>query len=262
MIQTRITRALLACVAAVITAWAAAGVSVAAQAATPGRPDLTGQWQLNKDLSDDAQEKLQSRGGAGEHAGRGGGGHGPGRHGGGRAEEEMGPEMKEAHDLILNAPIHFVLTQDGQKVVLTEPDGHVRALPTNNRPVKVDGRDVRTRWESNRLVSETTVGNAKVIETYERSPSPPQLLVTVKIEMPRRDVSLRRVYDAVTEQPSIPRENAQKETEAERGSMSWALPAGGAVLGGGVGFALGGPIGALIGVKAGAVKGWLIGKHF
>ncbi|MPY89628.1 MAG: hypothetical protein GEU99_17100 [Luteitalea sp.] len=199
MIQTRITRALLACMAPVITAWAAAGVSVAAEADVPGQPDLTGQWQLNRNLSDDAKEKLQSMGDMGGHAGRGAG-HGPGRHGGGgRAEEEMGAQMEEMHDLILNAPVHFVLTQDEQKVVLTEPDGHVRTLPTNNRPVTVDGRDVQTRWENNRLVSETTVGNTKIIETYERSPSAPHLIVTVRVDMPRRHVSLRRVYDAVTD---------------------------------------------------------------
>lgn len=58
MIQKRVTRALLASVAAVITALAAAGVSVAAQANTAGRPDLTEQWQLNRVLSDDAAEKL------------------------------------------------------------------------------------------------------------------------------------------------------------------------------------------------------------
>lgn len=50
----------------------------------------------------------------------------------------------------LNAPARFVLTQDDQKIVLTEPDGGVRTLPTNNRKVKIDGRDVRTKWENNR----------------------------------------------------------------------------------------------------------------
>lgn len=202
--------------AAAITAWAAGGFSIAAQARATARPELTGQWQLNRDLSDDAREKLQDMGvgggnaghdghGPGHGGGAGRGGHGPGHGGSGRAKEEMRAQLEEAHDLILNAPGRFVLTQDDQEVVLTEPDGRVRRLPTNNRKVKIDGRDVRTKWNNNRLVSETTVGNAKVIETYERSPSAPQLIVTARIDMHGRQVSVRWVYDAVTEYSSIPR---------------------------------------------------------
>lgn len=127
-----------------------------------GRSSLA--WQLNRDLSEDAQEKLQSLAGAGGPASAGG--HGPGRHGG--LSRSGGPEEMHAQleKLILNAPASFVLTQDDQQVVLTEPDGRVRTLPTNNRKVKVDGRDVKTTWENNRLVSEIKVGNAKVTETY------------------------------------------------------------------------------------------------
>jgi hypothetical protein len=190
--------------AAVITAWAAGGGSAAAQAGGPSRPGLTGKWQLNPKLSEDALEKLRSVGGEGGHAGRGErpgdhgpghdgrpDGHGPDHRGGGRAEEK---QWEEARNLILNAPPRFVLTQNDQKVVLTEPNGHVRTLPTNNRNVKIDGRDVRTKWENNRLVSETTVGDAKLVETYERSPSAPQLIVTARLDMHGRQVSVRRVY--------------------------------------------------------------------
>lgn len=156
------------------------------------RPDLSGRWQLNRDLSEDAREKLQSMGGGGDA----GGGHGPGRHGGifggGQAAHE------QLDEVIRNAPTSFVLAQDDTKVVLTEPDGRVRTLPTNDRKVKVDGRDVKTKWENNRLVSEITVSNAKVIQTYERAPRAPQLVVTTRIDMRGRQVSVRRVYDAVT----------------------------------------------------------------
>lgn len=199
MIKKRSTFFLVASAAVVITAWAP-GVFVAAQATATARPDLTGHWQLNRDLSDDAQEKFQSMGDGARHADRGGrpSGHGPGRHGegGGRSNEK---QLEEVHNLILNAPARFVLTQDDQKIVLTEPDGGVRTLPTNNRKVKIDGRDVRTKWENNRLVSETTVGNVKLVETYERSPSAPQLILTARMDIHGRQVSIRRVYDAVTE---------------------------------------------------------------
>src|SRR6266545_2933471 len=109
---------------AAITAWAAGGASAAAQAGGPARSGLTGQWQLNRKLSEDALEKLRSAGGEGGHAGRGErpGDHGPGHDGGsgGRAEEK---QWEEARNLMLNAPARFVLTQNDQKVVLTEPNG-------------------------------------------------------------------------------------------------------------------------------------------
>jgi hypothetical protein len=196
MIKKSATFFLLSSAVAVITAWAAEGVSVVAQVATIVRPDLTGQWQLNRDLSDDAREKLQSMGGGGDASG---GGHGPGRHGeGGGAGDGGRAAHAQLEEVILSAPTRFVLTQDDQKVVLTEPDGRVRTLPTHNRKMKVDGRDVQTRWEKNRLVSEITVGNAKVIETYERSPNASQLIVIARVDMRGRQVSFRRVYDDVT----------------------------------------------------------------
>lgn len=175
---------------------------VTAQERVVGRPDLSGSWQLNRDLSDDAQEKVQSMRGGAADAGQGG--HGPGRHGGlGRIFGGIFGGGRASHtqleDVVVNAPTRFVLMQDDQKVVLTEPGGRVRTLPTNNRTVKVDGRDVRTKWEDSRLVSEITVGDAKVTETYERSPIPRHLVVTARVDMQGRQVSIRRIYDAVTE---------------------------------------------------------------
>ena len=186
MIQKRLTFALVACVAAVVSAWAVAGISVAAQAGAAGRLDLSGQWQLNRDLSEDAQAKFASMGGGGGH------------HGGGQPGAQ-GQGMEEIRDRLLNAPTRLVVAQDDQKVVLTDDDGHVRTLPTNNRKVQIDGRDVRTKWQNNRLISETTIGDAKLVESYERSPDGRQLIVTVGAEMQGERMSVRRVYDALKE---------------------------------------------------------------
>jgi hypothetical protein len=46
------------------------------------------------------------------------------------------------------------------------------------------------------LVSEISLANATVTETYERVTTAPQLIVTTKMEMGGRDVSVRRVYEA------------------------------------------------------------------
>jgi hypothetical protein len=171
---------------------------IIAQERADSRPDLSGRWELNDSLSENAKAKLESM-----HSSQPAGGHGPGRHGGlGRIFGGIFGGGQAAHaeleQVVVNAPATFVVMQDDQKVVLTEPQGRVRTLPANNRTVKVDGRDVRTRWETNRLVSEITVGNAKVTETYERSPNAPQLSVTARVDMQGRQVSVRRVYDAVT----------------------------------------------------------------
>ena len=186
--------------AVVVSVFALTALSLAAQIGAPRRTDLTGQWQLNRDLSDDARDKLQSMGHGSGNGARGG--HGPGRHGGifgifggGQADaEKMHAQLEE---VLVDAPARFTLTQDDQKIVLTEADGEVRTLPTNNRKVNVDGRDVRTKWENDRLVSEITVGNARVIETYERSPNATQLIVTARVDVRGQRVSVRRVYDAI-----------------------------------------------------------------
>jgi hypothetical protein len=171
---------------------------IAAQERAVSQPNLSGSWQLNRALSDDAKAKLESM-----HSSQPAGGHGPGRHGGlGRIFGGIFGGGQAGHaqleEVVVNAPDRFVLVQDDQKVVLTASEGRVRTLPTNNRTVKVDGRDVRTKWENNHLLSEITVGNAKVIETYERSPSAPQLIVTARVNIQGRQVSVRRVYDTVT----------------------------------------------------------------
>lgn len=175
-------------------------VTTAAQPVTAARPDLAGHWQLNRELSDDARVKLKAING---RSGDTLGGHGPGRHGGlGRIFGGLFGGGRAAHaqieDVIVNAPTSFILVHDDQRVVLTDQSGRARTLPTNNRKTKVDGRDVRTRWETGRLVSEITVGAAKVVETYERSATAPQLIVTAMIEMQGQKLAVRRVYDPVT----------------------------------------------------------------
>jgi hypothetical protein len=55
---------------------------------------------------------------------------------------------------------------------------------------------VRTKWDKQRLVSEISLGGAKVTETYERLVDSTQLIVTTKMDMHGRDVSVRRVYEA------------------------------------------------------------------
>jgi len=154
------------------------------------RPDLSGRWQLNQQLSENAQAKVDRM--------QSSQGHGPGRHGFGGLFGRLfgGGDMQEARDLVLKAPSSFTLTQDGDRIVLTGSDGRVRTLTPNGRKEKVNGRDVQTTWNKQHLVSETSVSDAKVTDTYERSTTAPQLIVTTRLDMRGHGVSVRRVYDA------------------------------------------------------------------
>lgn len=185
--KKRLTLSLVVVVLAVVGSLVGAGsVSAVAQERESLRPDLSGRWQLNRELSENAQAKLERMQSAQ------GSGHGPGRHGGGR-----NAQMEEARGLVLSAPSSFVVMQDGDRIVLTDSDGRVRTLTANARKEKVNGRDVQTKWDKHRLVSQTSLSNGKVTETYERLTNAPQLIVTTNLDMRRgHEVSVRRVYDA------------------------------------------------------------------
>jgi hypothetical protein len=102
------------------------------------RPDLSGRWQLNTALSENAQAKLERL-----HASASG--HGPGRHGGG----SVGPsaQMSEMRARLLNPAAWFVLTRDGDRITVTESDGHVLGMTANGEKARIGDHDVRTRWD-------------------------------------------------------------------------------------------------------------------
>jgi hypothetical protein len=172
---------------ATFVALMAAVLVTAGVRAQPG-PDLTGRWELNAMLSQNAETKLAQL-----HAGAAGE-HGPRRHG--RSSPDKSPPMAEMRDRLLNPAAWFVLTQDGDRVTLTGNDGRVRTMTANDRKANVGGYDVRTRWDDQRLICETALTGARVIETFERSATAPQLTVTTTVDMGGQVVSVRRVYDA------------------------------------------------------------------
>ena len=153
------------------------------------RADLAGRWELNVQLSENAQQKVDRM--------QSSQGHGPGRHFGGLFGRLFGGgDMREAREMVVNAPQSFTLTQTGDRIALVAGNGRSRTLTANGRKEKIDGRDVVTKWDGQRLVSETSLGDAKVTEMYERSPNAPQLILTTRMDMRGHGVSVRRVYDA------------------------------------------------------------------
>jgi hypothetical protein len=190
--RTRTRSSLVAYTILVASLFAAGTVPVITQQRDSPRPDLTGRWHLNRELSESAEAKLEAM-----HSSQGGGHRPPaGMHGLGGLFGGGKDETEQARDMFLHRPTSFVVKQDGDRIELTDSDGRVRVLTGNGRKEKVNGRDVRTKWDRGVLVSEISLANAKVIETYARVTTAPQLIVTTKMEMGDRDVSVRRVYDA------------------------------------------------------------------
>lgn len=170
-------------------------------------PNLTGEWRLNRELTDDPAKAMQSLDGA-EHGGGasgGMGGHGPGRHVGGGHGGVDAAQMEVVRtrvDRAIEAPNRLTITQADSSITFTDGEGRSQTLAINNKREKrtVDGRtvDVRTKWDDARLVKETHLDDGmKLTETYTLA-DPRQLHVIVKLEgspLPRA-INVRRVYNA------------------------------------------------------------------
>lgn len=174
------------------------------------QPDLTGRWQLNKQESEDARQKMseaRQRGGglpgAGGMGGPGGGagdppaggGRGPGGgRGGGRPEG--GPGGMRA---LLDAPEALTITGNAAELTLDDGQGLLVRLHADGKAYKAEGggSDVRARWKDDSLLVErSSERGPKLRTTYARQANG-KLFVTSKLEGPMGEVSVRRVYDAV-----------------------------------------------------------------
>lgn len=194
--------------------------AVNAQENARDRPDLSGDWVLNRDLSADPRQAEEGRRGrepGDDPGGRGGpGGRMPGRFGGGRRgvpggvgpgdagdDRTMREQMDEAQRVMRDAPNSMTIVHTDPKVVFLLPDGRIRTLYTDKRKVKTanGNAELQARWDGNRVVVETKFGSIKVIETYAMSEGGQQLIVTAKMDLPdggrsgRAAPELRRVYE-------------------------------------------------------------------
>jgi hypothetical protein len=108
---------------------------------------------LNRELSEDAEANLQSM-----HESAGGGEQPPsGMHGLRGLFGSGKDQTKQARELFLGPPTSLVVRLDGDRIEMTNGDGRVRALTANGRKEKVDGRDVRTKWDSGRIERENVM---------------------------------------------------------------------------------------------------------
>jgi hypothetical protein len=185
------------------------------------RTSVFGQWQLNRDESDDPRKKMEDARGnsSGGRAGGGAGGvriggfpiggHGGNR--GGESEEDrqrMQSEIAPANSLTLRQK-----SANDPEIDLTDDQNRKRALFTDGRKLqKPDSKDDRyqetaAHWDGSRLVTdEKGPRGGKMSRTFELSYDGTQLFETLRLTTGRSGMPLdvRYVYDAVSSSGAPP----------------------------------------------------------
>jgi len=183
------------------------------------KPNLTGTWVLNTDLSENPQEELKesmrqsgnSRGGKGM-GGRGGGGggeHGGKGNGGRRGDGNSRNKKKRRQDslpqslhALLNAPeilelnheepLLTFITKEGQEKVYTDfRSTSVSSSSKLNQKITIAG------WENNVLIVENTISVGRFIQQFKLNPSSGNLWVNTQIITSRlpKPIQFNRVYE-------------------------------------------------------------------
>jgi hypothetical protein len=166
-------------------------------------PKLAGQWQLNKDQSDDPREKMQAARGDSGGGGRGEGGrNGEGRGQGGGMMDEMSVLQIEQTDS------NVKITGKSGRVLAQIPAAAASSSENRSNGDSEDGgrgagRGARTtsaQWQNGQLITVTQSPRGKSTRTYSLSPDGKQLYVTTKMENERlsQPVTYRQVYDPAT----------------------------------------------------------------
>ena len=187
--------------------------------------DLSGDWQLNEELSDDPREKMQemmskrggSRGG-GRDGGQSGGGMSGGREGGrsgggggGSGRGGMGEDGQRRGNPFGDPEALRSLLIEYDAPALTVVDGAERAriLYTDGRKVNRDygeGRlvEVKARWKKGVLEVERKGERGTQRERYLLSEDGQRLEVEAKIEMGQMGkIEIKRVYDRIEATPEL-----------------------------------------------------------
>lgn len=191
------------------------GLAVAALAASQALgaldlPNMTGNWQLNKDASDDPAKVMQDARASGGSGGGGfsGGGGGMGRHhGGGGGKGSRGGDSSGSSDSYADRFAALDMLQIQHKepsLTITDAAGRERTIYTDGRKTEEEHSHggttaVTASWKDGHIevVSKPETG-AKITETYAVTADGSQLTVTTKVEGGRSgSFTIRRVYDSM-----------------------------------------------------------------
>jgi len=179
--------------------------------------NLSGAWELNRDLSSapggmpGPDGGGRGRGGAGRPGGGFGGGGGRGGFGGMGGDRQggagsMGPSPEEMErqravmQEVMQLPAKLTIAQDGDKVMFTEPDGVVRTYLANGKSEKhqlTSGTiETKSSWDGTQLRMEiTSGGRGKLIRTFAVREAPRRLEVTTAVDGAPKDSRRIIVYD-------------------------------------------------------------------
>ena len=194
------------------------------------RPDFSGTWTLNEDLSEDPRTKMREAGGG--RGGRGGGGFG-GRGGDGgrrprrRRRRRRGRRPATAEDgggdgasrlgETLAAQKVLTISHKDPELVITDLNGRSRTLFTDARKVEEERAEgtakIQTKWKDRSIVVVTKLGDRETTDTYERAADGARLFLTTKMEGGRGSFSFRRVYESAL--TPLPAEGGAAEPKSE-----------------------------------------------
>jgi hypothetical protein len=215
---------------------ALAGMAALLQAAdiktATQRPNLTGTWTLNEDMTarmreDDQQSAPRAGGGGGMGRHGGGRGGGGGRRGGGGspggATEGTGGETRGEGDRPSFAALDtLTISQAGNQVTIADQQGHARVFRADGSKVRDDKAfggpaEVQAKWDQDGslVVDVKPDKGSRRTESYIVSNDGKHLYVVLSLEGDRGSRKIRRAYDpAPAEKPEkAPPADSGDETE-------------------------------------------------
>jgi len=189
------------------------------------RKSFAGDWQLNKDESDDPHRKVQQAHGSsgspntGPRMGGGwpgGGWPGGGGYGGNRGNRppqgDPGASEKEKMQELVDPTIRLsvdqkepkapeiTMTGDQSRKIILYTDGRTLDKPKDKKEQQQGPQELLAHWDGQKLVADEQIGkNGSMTRTYELSPDGLQLFEDVHLNLGKKntDVTIHYVYDAV-----------------------------------------------------------------
>ena len=165
----------------------------------PVTADLSGRWVYNRELSDDAREKMREgmeKGGGPGGGGMGGGGGRMGPPPGGMGGDD---DPREAMRGILEPAEEITIARTETEIAVEEKFAETRHLHPDGKKYKTDNgtSEIKVSWKEGKLVVETKrARGGSVIETWELVPDASRIIVNVKMEGGfGPGLTLKRVYD-------------------------------------------------------------------
>ena len=183
-------------------------------------PDLSGTWEMDKELSEDPMEKMREQrdrgmrsGGGGRSGGMGRGGSGMGGSmgggrrggmgggaGGGRGSAGSPEERRERMRALSESANRLEISQSPDSLRIVFADDRERAFTTDNKKNVIETpmgeAEIKAKWRDGSLVVKTKTDRRTTTETYFLTEGGSLLTVVVEVEGqgPMGSLSFKRIY--------------------------------------------------------------------